>query len=237
MDLELSPPEQHLRTCLKRSCEYAPNSEISGLFEIHLTVDVEDRPPQLLESFFQNFAQACDQVKCKTESLLLDQGIYPNQIMTVSWQKGKTSEAVHQMQTIRSFLSAKGFKIIREKIEAESSNKGLPQTDEEAKGYPESNYFEFHLSVVPTKTTKAPLEDVCKLFNGYLASELFKDNKKDKTRYITMRYYGIGVNTAEANLNRALAILKENAFRIRGKVEMEYAILDTNLQIDNGWVN
>jgi hypothetical protein len=213
------------------------NAKIAGLFEIHLTVDIEDRSMAFLENYHRKFTQACEEAKCKTESLKLDSGNFPIQIMTVSWQKGSVDQAIHQMKTLKEFLSAKGFKIIREKIEADASNRGVPQTDEEAKHYLGSNYFEFHLSVEPTKAAKAPLEEISKRFSGYLASELFEADKRGKTRYITLRYYRIGLKTAESNLEQAIAILKESGYRVCGKVEMEYAIFDNNLEIDVGWAN
>jgi hypothetical protein len=66
----------------------------------------------------------------------LESSRYVNGGMDVVWREA--------FKDARMF-AAKGWPVIRTKIEATASIKGVPQTDEEARALPPFTYFEFHV--------------------------------------------------------------------------------------------
>jgi hypothetical protein len=136
-----------------------------------------------------------------------------------------------------------------------ASNKGIPESDEDCKIFPKENYFEFHikldlgdkdpeLSNVRTtlqqstdsisQTLLETLNIICKKHNAHLSRSGLKHATKH-VRFVTLRYYSIGKNTAFERLGKCIGDLEQFKFKI-DSVQREYAVFDSNVNLDSGWI-
>ena len=51
-----------------------------------------------------------------------------------------------------------------------------------------------------------------------------------------MRIYGLGYKSAQTRFDNLILYLKSKGFKL-SQQQREYTVYDTNLNLDNGWIN
>lgn len=111
-------------------------------------------------------------------------------------------------------LVKQGFEIKRTKIEALMSSRGVPITDEEAKRLSGENYFEFHAKVkLPPEFDILQLQEIAKAHDAHLSRNPTSRHPGGFTRrFVNMRMYGIGRDTALKRLDACITSLVGSGF-------------------------
>jgi hypothetical protein len=166
-------------------------------------------------------------------------------------------KVIEEIYKDAEFFMDYGFDVLRIKIEASAyTNKGIPQTDEEASTlYPEK-YFEHHFKI-EHKTLKAPLpakeEQALDKFMAKIAAQykvpfvVSWNNNQHKNsqdyhtppqkRFLNIRFRNKGLKTVIQNVADIKRAVNESTnFKVL-KVIDEYGWYDTNMEIDQGWID
>ena len=202
-----------------------------GTFEAHITVKVEKL------ALREKFKLICQNINVKCVFIELPEGVTRSQPMTASYHHGTFSDVLQQINQIAQNIVNADFEITRIKIEAMVSNQDIPISDIEAQRLPKTNYFEFHVKAILSASENLEmLRKYCLQHDAYLSANAFKklvDGKQQ--RFITMRVYGMGYKSAQKQFDNLIALLKSKEF-ILSQQQREYAVYDSNLNLDAGWI-
>jgi hypothetical protein len=203
----------------------------AGRLESHLTVEAPDREA------LGRFQAACAALGVKCVHIELPRGASRSQPMANLVHEGTLADARHQATDLAGDLQRAGFAVVRVKIEASLENADVPHDDNEASLRPAENYFEYHVKLrLPDGYAAGPVLAACVPHGAHLSSNAFKNLGGGLVeRFVTLRCYGAGRNTADARLDALLASL-EAAGHAPAKVVREYCVLDSNLALDDGWL-
>jgi len=201
------------------------------VFEAHLTVDCPT------EETVAQFRSACAELGVKAIQIELPKGAVPSHLITGSFYSGALPEVRGRVEVLAAALRARGFTVARLKIEAMMSNAGIPRTDGEAAALPPTNYFELHAKVfLPEGADTGGLLGLCIAHDAHLSRNASNRARNGGLeRFTTQRFYGVGRATAEAKFLRFVGALKDGGYEITSILK-EYALLDTNLSLDAGWL-
>jgi hypothetical protein len=131
-------------------------------------------------------------------------------------------------------MRAEAFPPHRVKIEAAPWNQGVPEQDSDAV---DERYFEHHVKLLLPDATAGTLVALARLLQPHQA-RLSTNARRQRAdgrheRFVTQRCHRAGRITAKARLERLLAALSEHEIL---EVEEEYVVLDSNLELDRGWL-
>ena len=93
------------------------------------------------------------------------------------------------------------------------------------------------INQIAEKIVNEVLNKYCLQHNAHLSKNAFKkliDGKHE--RFITMRIYGLGYKSAQTRFDNLILYLKSKGFKL-SQQQREYTVYDTNLNLDNGWIN
>ena len=206
--------------------------EISGVFEIHITVKNDTSQPQQQEL---DFAEACEVLKVKFVRISLPKGEHPLQLMTSSYVAGTSDAAVDAARRLAQSLQEHGFTPIRVKVEALISNEGVAEFA--LQDMTEQNYFEFHLkTVIRPGQDVSVLEGLCKEHDAHFSRNAFA-RKSDGTehRFLTIRKHTPSKEEAERCCDLCIEAVENAGFTVLS-TEREFAVFDSNLTLDSGWL-
>lgn len=198
-----------------------------SLYEIHITV-INVTPAE--------FKQACHELGIKPIVLQLQSksaGLIPD-AMTSSKYSGSFVGAQAQSVEIAQALNDRGIETIRTKIETVPWNPLVLRSV----GKP-GTYFESHLALKINRDVLSEklsiLKELCADFDLHLSRNVFKEFDDHIIQMATLRE---AVTTHEAFATRAKGIVdKINSVGIEvGKLELEFALLDTNEAHDGKWI-
>jgi hypothetical protein len=140
-----------------------------------------------------------------------------------------------------------GYRVVRKKIETVPWHSAAPLVDGVIP-IPNDCYFESHIGVVITPEQKENLNDFVDFLNdmfeqsdsGGIAkmSQNFFKKSNDGSKFINMITYRnnlCGYDTFKEEVEMIKYSLVSNGFEFE-KVEVEYAIYDTNVSHDNAWL-
>lgn len=230
------------------------NSSFPLPFEIHVTVDMSrivdgDGDPVNGKKFFvEDFKRQCKflGVKPIVLELQLENGTLDD-VMTSSKHFGDNRSAYEESERIARELSKMGYRVVRKKIETVPWHSAAPVVDGVIP-IPNDCYFESHIGVMITPEQKENLNDFVDFLNdtfeqsesGGVAkmSQNFFKKSNDGSRFINMITYRnnlCGYNTFLEEVEMIKYSLMSNGFEFE-KVEVEYAIYDTNVSHDNAWL-
>ncbi len=203
-----------------------------GIFEAHVTVENGESPLIL-----SRFTQICQQLEIKPVLIELPQGVAPSQLMTASYHKGTLAQVKTQIFNQSKKLEEADFKVIRIKIEAMVRNQDIPITDQEVKQHSSDNYFEFHIKAILSEHNNLDdLRQLCEQHSAHLSTNAFQKLSEQKhSRFITLRFYQLGFQSALNRFNNLITSLKEQKI-IMAQHQLEYTVFDSNLQLDSGWM-
>jgi hypothetical protein len=204
--------------------QLVPTNIIDGTFKIHITVDNHN---------MKHFLNICQINKWKSIFIYLNNGYHSKQLMTSFHLNGKYPNIIQQIQTLID-THFKDLNIIRLKIKSLVFNDGVPdyKIDKLLFWDKKTNYFEFHYQILIKS-----IEELQKLNldNIHLAHNQFKKISENEMYYIlTMRLFNVGKNKALIQNNSTIQYLTNHSFPPL-KVESQFVVYDSNIDLDNGW--
>lgn len=200
-------------------------------FEIHVTIEQAD---------LENFKSSCKQIGVKPILLdlhLSNDGVMKD-LMTSSVFRGNNREAYEETKRISSALGARGFKVIREKIETVPWHPAAPCNQNNNTFMPENCYFESHLNVVVADAEKRELLKMVAVRHGAkLSNNVFKKLEDGKfTMMVTHRSYDKVYEEFYKDLQELVLDIKLNDFQIEKEI-IEFSIYDTKVSHDATWIS
>jgi len=224
-------------------------------FEIHVTVDME----RIIDGdgdstngkklFIKDFKNQCLSIGVKpiVIDLEINDGSVIKDIMTSSKHFGDNRSAYEESERIVKELRHRGYKVVRNKIESVPWHPAAPviSTGREIEN---GCYFESHIGVTILPNQKEDLETFIRstLNNGHLIelsgtaklSQNFFKKSNDGSRFVNMLTYRsnmCGRPKFTLEVDGIKHLLKEEGFDFE-KVEVEYAVYDTNVTHDAKWI-
>ena len=218
-------------------------------FEIHITVDGDKSKRENFHFDIDEFKEDCSLVGVKPIliDLEINDGSIMKDVMTSSKFFGDNRTAYEESERIVKELKDRGYNVVRNKIESVPWHPAAPviSTGNEI---PNGCYFESHIGVTINPDQKEDLETFIRstLTNGHLIelsgtaklSQNFFKKSNDGSRFVNMLTYRsnmCGRPLFEAEVKGIQHLLKEEGFYFE-KVEVEYAVYDTNVTHDSKWI-
>lgn len=205
----------------------------SGIFEVHITVEYEGKFVKLYDFILKH-----QQLKM----VFAVSSVNNNQLM-VSYFSKQASEklVIDSANKLAKEMEQNEIKVLRVKVEGHNV-KNTPQTSLdffEVKNYLYKNYkyerpyFEFHVKVNITSHCLV-LERICGNFPFVAVSyNICSSNCKP---LLTIRVYNEGFIQAKRYKDKVLNYLKSCGYTFDDKIQQEFSIYDTNVELDNGWI-
>jgi NTP pyrophosphatase (non-canonical NTP hydrolase) len=215
-------------------------------FEIHITVDMSKIGNKI--KFVEDFKKQCQYLGVKpiVIELQLENGTLED-VMTSSKHFGDNRSAYEESERIANELTKIGYRVVRKKIETVPWHSAAPIIDG-ILPIPNDCYFESHIGVVITPDEKQELDSFVEGLNtgiedtgsGGVAklSQNFFKKSKDGSKFVNMITYRnnlCGYETFKDEVELIKESLVSSGFNYE-KVEVEYAIYDTNITHDDVWL-
>ncbi len=198
----------------------------AGTFEAHVTVAACD---------LDAFRAACSELSIKCITIELARGETRHQPMTGSFHRGELPEVEREVVAIAQELAKRGFEVTRTKVERHGHlEETTPATDDEARRAPRTCYFEYHIKLVVSPD--ADLAALGARFASLGAHMSRNARNENNERFVTLRVRDAGRRAAEARFAEVLALCESEKLEVRSRIR-EYTVLDTNLDLDRGWLS
>jgi len=215
---------------------------VTGLFEIHVFVEPLDPPEERVTAF----RAACSGAAAPMKALLLELDYvgkgFVGVLQSSRYIEGDVAAAREAARVDAEVLRAAGFTVIREKVEALSSNPGVPRDVRDAEHSPTDRYFEFHLLI---DGKSGPLSEADMEALRGLATEfatrfarpvpLSYNALKPAQRFLNLRARGCGLAEAMQPVDELAAAISRKDLVVK-KTIAEYICFDSNRDVDNGWL-
>lgn len=158
--------------------------------------------------------------------------------------RGTLDDAKRGAATDADILRANGFDVVRTKIEAVSTNPGVPQTMQDAGKSPSDRYFEFHLLIDAhdgrpiSNESVGSLRAIAYAMSDRLMSPvpLSYNALKPGQRFLNFRARNVGLEDAMRDVRALQAEIEKTGALCVIKVIAEYICYDDNPAIDSGWL-
>jgi hypothetical protein len=211
-------------------------------------VDGEGDPVNGKKLFVEDFKHHCKSLGVKpiVLELQLENGTLDD-VMTSSKHFGDNRSAYEESERIANELTKMGYRVVRKKIETVPWHSAAPIIDG-VLPIPNGCYFESHIGVVITPTEKQELNNFVEALNAGLEdtgvggvsklSQNFFKKSKDGSKFVNILTYRnniCGYDTFKEEVEMIKSSLTEERFSYE-KVEIEYAIYDTNVTHDDAWL-
>lgn len=226
-------------------------------FEIHVTVDANNITQTKLNEFFthpydlQTFKSVCDGIGVKpiVIDLEINDGTIIKDVMTSSKHFGDNRSAYEESKRICDELKRHGYKVLRNKIESVPWHPAAPVIST-GKEILNGCYFESHIGVTITPDEKRSLnylvnflnsedgDEIIELSGTVKLSQNFFKKSKDGSKFVNMLTYRsnrCGSTEFKSEVEGLKNILTKKGFDFE-KVEVEYAVYDTNVTHDAKWI-
>lgn len=227
-------------------------------FEIHVTVEADS----FLESISE-FKEDCVEIGVKpiVIDLEINNGSILKDVMTSSKHFGDNRSAYEESERIVSELKDKGYKVVRNKIETVPWHPAAPQDKDKdhplfhGEPIPNGCYFESHIGIIISPEEKEDLNELVDFLNegicefsgtAKLSRNFFKRSESGK--FVNMLTYRSNMVTSKEFESEVRSIEKiisgKNNWSLLSnfkkfdyeKVEIEYAVYDTNVTHDAKWI-
>ena len=218
-------------------------------FEIHVTVDGDKSKRENFHFEIDEFKEDCSLLGVKpiVIDLEINDGSIIKDVMTSSKFFGDNRGAYEESERIVKELRDRGYDVVRNKIESVPWHPAAPVTST-GREIENGCYFESHIGVTILPNQKEDLETFIRytLSNGHLIelsgtaklSQNFFKKSNDGSRFVNMLTYRsnmCGRPKFELEVKGIQQLLKEEGFDFE-KVEVEYAVYDTNVTHDAKWI-
>jgi NTP pyrophosphatase (non-canonical NTP hydrolase) len=218
-------------------------------YEIHVTIDAESY--SIKNGGLEDFKSDCKEIDVKPIVLDLEmkEGTLKD-VMTSSKHFGDNRSAYEEANRIANKLTSFGYKVVRNKIETVPWHPAAP-TFKTGEPIPNGCYFESHIGVVILPEEKEALQEFVQGLNDRCTeagrieiggtcklSQNFFKKSKDGSKFVNMLTYRDNMTCREDFEHGVEAIkwsLEKCGFDFE-KVEVEYALYDTNVNHDSKWI-
>lgn len=186
-------------------------------YEVHITIECDD---------ISRFKNDCKYLGIKPIIIETENDSeYLTQVMTSSKHRGEEYQST--LKTLSTNLNELGFKVKRMKVEK------LPEKLKDA----DFIYYETHLRLrLKNDFDRNILLNLCKRLNFHLSRNLLKKTEEYYYQMITYRNSDISLPEFKDIITEAKNELEYLGLEY-DKVEIEECIFDTNVSIDNKWIN
>lgn len=200
-----------------------------ALYELHITVICE-------EARLADFQQTCSALGAKGLLIVLPKGEHQRQVQSGFHKYGSMAEVFDILKTQQDSFTKAGFTVVRSKVELKlgtSFSKCVPLLSGIC---PNGQYFEFHLQVRLHYDRLAELEKVSSRHNAHLSRNAYKTDKELGLvwQFLTLRFHDLGLDASQDRFHALRESLLASNFEVV-KTESEYAIYDSNVNVDAGW--
>jgi len=218
-------------------------------YEIHVTIDAESY--SIKNGGLEDFKSDCKEIDVKPIVLDLEmkEGTLKD-VMTSSKHFGDNRSAYEEANRIANKLTSFGYKVVRNKIETVPWHPAAP-TFKTGEPIPNGCYFESHIGVVILPEEKEALQEFVQGLNDRCTeagiieiggtcklSQNFFKKSKDGSKFVNMLTYRDNM-TCRKDFERGVEAIKWSlekcGFEFE-KVEVEYALYDTNVNHDSKWI-
>lgn len=199
-------------------------------YEIHVTVS-------LLPLGKEVFELCCKTLQVKPIVLDLETDVnqvVQQDVMTSSKCFSDDEGVFTEMNRIAVGLEAAGFQVLRRKIESEPGHASAPQ--EAGQVMPEHCYFESHVAFLITEPQREELKQLANRHNAHISRNPFKKTEQGMIIMATLRDYVNPFSKFIVQVERLLADAAHHGFIPHKKVEVEFAVYDSNTMHDNSWL-
>jgi hypothetical protein len=197
-------------------------SNITGVFEIHITVDHEQ----------DGFVKLLEYSKTlpNTKVLYAVSDIRNNQYMLSMYTPRVTLHTViEKANKLAEDMLSQGMTVIRVKVEAmiNSATVGIPEN-----GIGENEYFEYHVKIKklgkPTSFANLTTDHTVQTAISYNLMS------KNILPLYTIRMYNIGLTSANDYKDKILKCLQNIGYEFADHIQSEFTVYDSNIELDNG---
>ena len=217
-------------------------------YEIHVTVDTESF---VYTGGLEDFKSDCNEIGVKPIVLDLEmkEGTLKD-VMTSSKHFGDNRTAYEEANRIANKLTSFGYKVVRNKIETVPWHPAAP-TFKTGEPIPNGCYFESHIGVVISPDEKESLQEFVQGLNDRCTeagrieiggtcklSQNFFKKSKDGSKFVNMLTYRDNM-TCRKDFEHGVEAIKWSLDKCGfdfEKVEVEYALYDTNVNHDSKWI-
>lgn len=217
-------------------------------YEIHVTVDTESF---VYTGGLEDFKSDCNEIGVKPIVLDLEmkEGTLKD-VMTSSKHFGDNRTAYEEANRIANKLTSFGYKVVRNKIETVPWHPAAP-TIKTGEPIPNGCYFESHIGVVISPDEKEALQEFVQGLNDRCTeagrieiggtcklSQNFFKKSKDGSKFVNMLTYRDNM-TCRKDFEHGVEAIKWSLDKCGfdfEKVEVEYALYDTNVNHDSKWI-
>ena len=232
-------------------------------FEIHVTVNLEEsvgfygenRKP-MFDEMIDRFKRECSIVGVKpiVIDLEINDGSIIKDVMTSSKFFGDNRTAYEESNRIVTELKNRGYDVVRNKIETVPWHPAAPVIST-GKEIPNGCYFESHIGIIISPEEKEDLNELVDFLNdsicefsgtAKLSRNFFKKSESGKfVNMLTYRSNKVSYKEFESEVRYIEKIISgENDWSLLSnfkkfdyeKVELEYAVYDTNVTHDAKWI-
>jgi hypothetical protein len=214
--------------------------DVTGVFEIHVFVEPLDPPEDRVEAF----RAACTGAAAPMKALLLELDYvgkgFVGVLQSSRYIQGDVAAARAAAHADAEVLRAAGFTVIREKVEALSTNAGVPRDARDPQ--PADRYFEFHLLIDGkhgplSEADMHSLRGLSSEFSAKLSRPvpLSYNALKPAQRFLNLRARDCGVAEAMVPVEDLAQAIAARELIVK-KTIAEYICFDTNRAVDNGWL-
>lgn len=198
---------------------------IKGHFEMHHTVEI---------GLEEDFLYLCRDLELKPILIELPVGAAnPKQWMTSAWYVGDEAGALCRLRQLTSEIRCRGFRVVREKLEAGASCAGVPEDTPPSPDHPD-RYFEFHVKIFLKPDLVEALQEITGKHEAHLSKSSLRG--EPTRRFLTLRLYMMGRLEAFGRLDSLVKDLKEAGLDFAA-VEREFCVFDSNVEVDRGWID
>lgn len=197
----------------------------ANIYEVHITIDPLSNYVKLL-SFINEYR------KYKLKPVFAVSSIKNNQYMLSYFTSYKNDiDVINNAEQLSIELEKYNIKVLRVKVESHNISKFANIKKSELKFY---NYFEFHIKVSKSDSYEKLENDVKKYREVAISYNLCSKNLKP---LLTIRIYNEEFENALIYRDKIIKELKDKYYEFENKIQQEFSIYDTNIELDKGWLN
>jgi len=181
--------------------------------EVHLTVDLEGKHPDLLAALARAHG-------CRFLHVLLDAGTHPSQPM-LSWrQAAGVDTALKRVAELTRALELQGMRVLRVKIEVKPDASVQPL------------YFEVHFKVELDRGKASELQALARELDVHVSRSAFARRAGKEQRFLTARARTLA--NALVSFENIETTLASRGWQVLSG-DREAVLYDSNLALDEGW--
>lgn len=155
-------------------------------------------------------------------------------VMTSSKHLGDDFSAMEEMLRIKNALAGAGFEVLRQKIESEPSHRLAPQQLGDA--MPPNTYFESHVAFLIQESARERLKEIAVRNRAHISRNPFKKTEQGLVVMVTLRDYQSPFCVFQKHVETLLHDASQVGFLPCKKIEVEFAVYDSNIHHDQSWI-